>query len=407
MACGLFEATTKKGIVVTEPLAAAPTVRLPKDTAAAVRRGHPWVYGEVRRPPRGSVVQMVDGRDRPCGYGLSDDGPITVRVLGTGEPPKGDLPKLLMDRIRRADDFRFRMVPGKTDAWRVINGAGDGLPGLVLDRYGSIAVLKIYGACWVPWLDAIVSAVQKLPWVNGLLRRFGVRSVDGREGSELLFGEVPDALVIEEHGMKLLVRPREGQKTGLFIDQREHRAMVGKWSAGRRMANLFAYNGGFSVAAALGGASQVITVDIAPAAIEDARENFRLNGLDPDDHVFETADVFAWKPEGRLGMLVIDPPSLARGNRSRGAAATAYRRLHERMGGAVEKDGLLGSSSCTAQLDWDSWLKAVGEGCRKHGDWSILHQSRAPVDHPVLSTHPEGQYLKFALMRRLDVARGS
>ena len=204
--------------------------------------------------------------------------------------------------------------------------------------------------------------------------------------------------------MKLLVRPREGQKTGLFLDQREHRRLVGDWAPGRRVANLFAYNGGFSIAAALGGASQVITVDIAPAAIEDAREGFRLNGLDPDDHVFEVADVFAWEPTGRLGILVVDPPSLARGNRSRGAAASAYRKLHQRLCGSVELDGLLVSASCTAQLTWERWYEAVVEGASRHGSWSVLHQSRAPTDHPVAAAHTEGQYLKLALFRRLSVA---
>lgn len=383
--------------------ATAETVKVPEDSAQAARRGHPWVYEPLKRPPAGTLVKLVGPRGRSAGYGLTDDGPIAIRVLGSGDAPSTSLERLLTDRIVRADAFRTRMVGGHTDAWRLVNGAGDGLPGIVLDRYGSIAVLKLYAACWTPWLPAIVAAIERLPWITGLLRRFGVRSVDGRTGAEVLFGEVPDSLVIHEHGMKLLVRPREGQKTGLFLDQREHRALVGRWSAGRRVANLFAYNGGFSVAAALGGASQVITVDVAAAAVEDARENFRLNGLNPDHHVFETADVFEWTPKGRLGLLVIDPPSLARGNRSRGAAATAYRRLHERLVHAVEVDGLLGSSSCTAQLDWNAWMKAVVEGSRKHGEWSILHQSRAPTDHPVASGHAEGQYLKFALLRRLDV----
>ncbi|MCA9568928.1 MAG: class I SAM-dependent rRNA methyltransferase, partial [Myxococcales bacterium] len=295
-------------------------VKLPQDSAAAVKRGHPWVYGPLQRPSAGTPVRLVDPRGAVCGWGLADSGDIAIRVLGTGEPP-ADLTAVIRERVRRADAFRFRMVGGQTSAWRVLNGPGDGLPGVVLDRYGPAAVLKLYSAAWEPWLDTLVDAIRDLPWVEGLLRRYGVQNVDGRQGHAELFGHVPEVLVVEEHGMKLPVRPREGQKTGLFLDQREHRRMVGEWSAGRRVANLFAYNGGFSIAAALGGASQVITVDVAPGAIEDAREGFRLNGLDPDEHVFEVADVFEWSPKGRLGMLIVDPPSLARGNRSRGAAA--------------------------------------------------------------------------------------
>lgn len=384
-----------------------PTVAIPADSAEAVLRGHPWVYGPLKRPDAGTLVKLVDPRGRDVGYGLADTGDIAIRVLGNGALPRDDVAGMLRERVQRADAFRTRMVSGETNAWRVINGAGDGLPGVVVDRYADIAVLKLYAACWEPHLDALIAAIARLPWVTGVSRRYGVRNVDGRSGHEVLSGDVPDRLVVNEHGMRLLVRPHVGQKTGLFLDQREHRAHVGRWSAGRRVANLFAYNGGFSVAAALGGASQVITVDVAPAAIEDARENFRLNGLDPSHHVFEVADVFAWRPTGRLGLLIVDPPSLARGNRSRGAAASAYRKLHERLVGAVERDGLLGTSSCTAQLSWDAWIRAVHDGCRRHGTWSILHQSRAPTDHPVAAGHAEGQYLKFALLRRLDVGERS
>ncbi len=374
---------------------------IPADSAKAVRAGHPWVYGPLRHPAAGTPVRLRDPRGRVCGYGLADEGTIAVRVLGRGEPPRGGFEELVVERVRRADRFRFRMIAGQTDTWRVIHGAGDGLPGVVLDRYGPVAVLKLYSAAWIPWIDVLIHAIRGLGWPTGLLRRYGVRQVDGQTGSDTLFGEVPDALVVMEHGMKLLVRPRKGQKTGLFLDQREHRLLVRSWSAGRRVANLFAYNGGFSIAAALGGASRVFTVDIAPAAIEDAKEIFRLNGLDPDGHAFEVADVFRWEPPGRFGMIIVDPPSMARGNRSRGAAANAYRKLHRRLAPHVERDGLLVSSSCTAQLGWDRWYEAVRSGLAAHGAWSSLHQSRAPLDHPVRVGHPEGQYLKLALFRRL------
>ncbi|MCA9573667.1 MAG: class I SAM-dependent methyltransferase, partial [Myxococcales bacterium] len=181
------------------------------------------------------------------------------------------------------------------------NAAGDGLPGLVLDRYADVAVTKVYSRAWEPHLEAFEEAVKGLGWASSMLRRFGVKAVDGKEGAEARFGKPPQTVVVTEHGMKMLVRPWTGQKTGTFLDQREHRRLVGEIAMGRRVANLFAYNGGFSLAAALGGASQVITVDIAEAAIDDARENFRLNELDPDAHVFEVADAFAWRPKGQLG----------------------------------------------------------------------------------------------------------
>ena len=382
--------------------AKADIVKIPKDSAAAVLRGHPWVYGPLASLEVGSLLRLTDPRGKFVGFGLADEGSIRVRVLGRGSAPDRTLQSLLEERITRADAVRFRVVAGQTNAWRVVNGAGDGLPGLIIDRYADIAVIKLYSLAWVPYLDEIKRVVAGLPWVTGVLRRLGVRRVDGSKGSRVLSGHVPDTVMVEEHGMRLLARPYDGQKTGLFLDQREHRFLVRHWAAGRRTANLFAYNGGFSVAAALGGASEVFTVDIAAAAIEDAKENFRINDLNPDHYSFEVADAFAWRPRGKLGMLIVDPPSLARGGRSRGAAARAYQKLHAGLADALVRDGLLGSSSCTAQLTFDSWQSAIQQGLAGGGSWSLLHRSEAPPDHPVALAHTEGRYLKFALLRFLD-----
>lgn len=201
--------------------------------------------------------------------------------------------------------------------------------------------------------------------------------------------------------MKLLVRPYVGQKTGLFLDQREHRRMVRQWSKDRLVGNLFAYNGGFSVAAALGGAQRVVTVDLAPEAIADAKENFRLNGISPEAHGFEVADVFAWKgPKTPFALLIVDPPSLTHDRAAETAAKNAYRKLHAQVGPLVAKEGLLATSSCTARLGLDPWRQIVAEGLASSGDWSWHWISAEPLDHPTALVHAEGRYLKFALLRR-------
>lgn len=347
----------------------------------------------------GSVVEVLEG-EQVVGWGLADDGPIAVRMLGRGRAT--DVRKLVLDRVRRAESARVRLLPALTDAYRVVHGPGDGLPGVVVDRYGPLAVIRLYAASWEPWLDVIVEAVQALGWATVIYRRYGVARVDGREGGEVLAGgPVPESLVVQEGGIRMLVRPEVGQKTGLFLDQRAHRLQVREWSAGRVVANLFAYNGGFSVAAALGGAAHVTTVDIAPEAVEDAKENFRLNGIDPDEHTFVVADVFKWSPPAPLDFLIVDPPSLTRGQRSDAAAGRAYRGLHERLGRFVHRDGLLATSSCTARLSLDDWRAAVAEGLASTGDWAWHHVSTEPVDHPVSLAHREGRYLKFALLRHL------
>ena len=376
--------------------------RLPlnRDAIKALRRGHPWVYRDGVRgsAPVGEHVVLTDSRDKVVAHGLFDLGAIAVRVLGLEQQ---ELPGLIARRIQEADRFRFAVVGGETDTWRVINGAGDGLPGVVVDRYGGLAVLRIYSKAWLPYIELLVKAIQGLAWVESILRRFGVRSVDGKKGSALLFGPDPgDSIVVLEHGVKLLVRPHHGQKTGLFLDQRENRRRVGELAPGRRVVNLFGYNGGFSIYAALAGAARVETVDIAAPALEDAKEIFRINGMDPDRHAFVACDVFKWTSKTQADLLICDPPSLTHGKSSDGAARRAYRDLAEKVGQQVAKQGLLATASCTARLDRGSWEQAIAEGLATSGPWSWLEGSGAPADHPVALAHSEGRYLKFAVLRR-------
>lgn len=381
------------------PGMAVPRARLGRAAASSVLAGHPWVYREeAARHAPGTVVELRDGRDRVLGYALADEGPVAFRVLSRERFDPG---ALAADRISRAAALRADLVDGDTDAYRVVSGAGDGLDGLVVDRYGSLAVLRVYARAWEPHLEAVVRAIRQLPWCATVFRRYGVERVDGREGGEALSGpEPPDSVVVREHGMRLLARPRVGQKTGLFLDQREHRALVRRWGRGRTVANLFAYNGAFGVAAALGGASRVTTVDLAPDAVDDARENFRLNGLDPDRHAFVVADAFAWRAERPLGLVVLDPPSLARDKRASDAARAAYRKLHRHHGAQVAVDGLLVTGSCTARLPLAEWRAVVEDGLRPLGAWSWHWTSAEPPDHPVALGHPEGAYLKLGMLRR-------
>lgn len=356
---------------------------------------------QIPAHPVGQPVRLTDPRGHTLGWGLADEGPIAVRVMGREVPASLDLAVWLADQVRRADGVRHRVVGADTDAYRVVHGAGDGVPGLVVDRYGPVAVVRLYSAAWVVHLQAVVDAVVDLGWPEVVVRKLGVERVDAAEGvAHLAGGTLPEAVVVHESGMRLKVRPAVGQKTGMFLDQREHRALVGRWSAGRMMVNLFAYHGGFSVAAALGGAARVTTVDLAPEAIADARENFRLNGLDPDDHAFEVADVFQWSSHHPTDLLVVDPPSLARGRRSEGAAKAAYRKLHRRLGPMVVRDGLMATSSCTSRMDVPAWQDAVTDGLSGVGEWSWLWTSQGPPDHPVALAHREGAYLKFGLLRR-------
>ncbi len=349
--------------------------------------------------PAGELVRLVDRRGKAVAFGLADRGEIAVRVLGRHPLP---LSELLERRILSAQRWRDVAVSSDTDAYRLVNGPGDLLPGLVIDRYAELAVVRLYSVAWEPWLDLVVAQLRRLPWVESVVRRLGVQRVDGSRGLELLHGPpVADSIVVREHGLLFLARPARGQKTGLFLDQRENRRQVAGWARGRSVVNLFGYTGGFSVHAAVAGATHTVTVDQSPDALLDARENFRLNGLDPDTHGFEQADAFQWRPPRQVGLVICDPPSLSRGARSDGAAKRAYRDLNAHVAGMVERGGLLVTASCTARLREDRWLEAVRRGvARVSGPWTQVHQAREPADHPVAAGHPEGHYLKLvALMR--------
>jgi 23S rRNA (cytosine1962-C5)-methyltransferase len=376
-------------------------VSINNDAVRAVKRGHPWVYADALRSaaPVGEFLRLQDRKGVDVGWGIGDEGGIAVRVL-PGSPRKVDA--FLAERFARADALRTRLMPPATDAYRVINAAGDGLPGVVVDRYGSVAVLRLYSAAWVLHLEPILRALSSLPWVESIYRRYGVKRVDARKGGETLLGpQVGATLIVQEHGLRFLVRPEIGQKTGLFLDQRENRRRIGALSAGRRVFNLFGYNGGFSVYAAANGAARVETVDMSAPALEDAKENFRLNGLDPKAHAFHAADIFKWEAPGKAGLVICDPPSLTHGQSADGAARQAYKRLNARVAEWVTADGLLASASCTARLDGPSWEAAVAEGVAKSGLWTLLMRCGAPPDHPAALAHPEGRYLKFALLSRL------
>ncbi|RME12126.1 MAG: class I SAM-dependent rRNA methyltransferase, partial [Ardenticatenia bacterium] len=215
---------------------------------------------------------------------------------------------------------------------------------------------------------------------------------------------------IEENGLRFWVDLWEGQKTGFYLDQRENRQRIGRLAAGKRLLNCFAYNGGFSLAAALGGARFVESVDVAANALEDARRTFALNGLDPDAHAFTRADVFdlleQYAREGRtFDVVVLDPPSFARSKNQRHKAIRAYTRLNALALNLIPPGGLLVSSSCTAQVSHADFLNMLATAAAKAGRrLRILHDAGQPLDHPVPPHFPEGRYLKFVIAHVADVA---
>jgi 23S rRNA (cytosine1962-C5)-methyltransferase len=278
-----------------------------------------------------------------------------------------------------------------------------------VDLYGGYAVLVTYSESLQPAVEPVVDGLRGAADLVGICRRAqrGRKATDG--GLQCLWGRTPPAgLVVQEHGVRMRAGLREGQKTGLFLDHRENRRYVASLATGRSLLNLFSYTGGFSLHAALGGATRITSVDVAPPTAAAARDNFELNGLDPDSHEFVVADAFEYlererSARKRYDIVVTDPPSFAHGRGQVAAALKAYTRLGRLALGLVAPGGWYVAASCTAQVSPAAFRDALQESARRAGrQLQIVHEAGQPLDHPVMAHHPEGRYLKLIVGRVLD-----
>ena len=378
---------------------ALPKIDLPATLKDSLKAGHPWVYRDQVSPaprlPDGAWVRLRCGDFQA--FGLWDNaGPIAVRVFSRQVVPDADW---VRRRVRQAWELRAPLRAGPTTAYRWIYGEGDGLPAIVVDLYGDYAVLHRYAHSTdvlVPWL---VDALCRQTPLAGIIER----PAQGGQPT-LLWGKAPPRdLVILEHGLKFRANLYEGQKTGLFLDQRENRRTVEAYSHGRRVLNCFSYTGGFSLYAARGGAQSTVSCEAAAAANAEAAANFALNGFAGGPHEFITRDVFdlleEYAPAGRrFDLIVLDPPSFARAKESRFAAQRAYVRLNALALRCLEPAGLLATASCTSQIGPEAFRQTLAQaGAQAGRRLLILHEAGQPLDHPVPAGFPEGRYLKFIL----------
>ena len=387
-----------------------PKIQLDKRSSQTIRSGHPWVWPEAiehlgRVPPLGAEVELLDSVGSFLGRGLMDSGQgPAIRIFSREErdPP---LRKLLFRRVAAARLLRARLLDQTTDAFRLLHGEGDELPGLVVDRYGPVLVLRPDGTLWDRWLDPIVEALcsEGGPGTESIL----LKPRDG--DSRVLWGNEPPAeLLVREEGRRYLVRPGQGQKTGFFLDQRATRDTVQRLvQPGDHCLNLFSFTGGFSIAMALGGASEVTSVDLSKSILDDCRAQFPANGLDPSDHKFVAADIFEWLPTqgqrargSRYDLVVCDPPAMARKRSQVENARAAYRRLHTGLAPLLKKGGLLVTCSCTARLGADELLEDARRGLREGGRRvrRVVYTGGAGGDHPVAPGFEQGHYLSCLVL---------
>jgi 23S rRNA (cytosine1962-C5)-methyltransferase len=383
----------------------------------AVRRGHPWLYREAiagRPPARGGPVRLLDESRAVLGHGVFDpESPLAVRVWTVGPSSSPVTPSLLAERLGSAIARRRHLfgdgAQQQTTAFRLANGEGDRVPGVVVDRYGSVAVLRTDGDA----AAELVSAARRE--LEGALRAAGITTLLWRTGRgdtkalEAMFGDDPRVLEVREHGVPFRVDLERGQKTGAFLDQRENRRRVGELvraradaGLGTRTLNLFSYQGGFSQRAALAGAT-VTSVDVASGAHAVAIESFKLASLDPRAHVFVSQDAFAFLEQSAdrgqaWDVIVSDPPSFAPSEKAKKKGLAAYRSLHRACSRVLAPGGVFVAASCSSHVTMEDFLATLDDAALGRSDLSVLELHGPPPDHPSVAAFPEGRYLKLVVL---------
>jgi len=375
-----------------------------------VRGGHPWIFSgaiasglEGAEPGEPVAVHAAGGRYLAAGY-CNPQTPITVRVL-THEEEAIDA-AFVRRRLDEALALRRATLPADLDAYRVLNGEGDRLPGVVVDRYGDFLVCQFLTAGAARLAPAAVEGLGERLAPRGIFERSegAVRTEEGLAGARgVLAGEEPPARVaIAEDGARFLVDVLHGQKTGFFLYQRESRARVRALAAGRRVLNAFAYTGGIGITAALGGAAEVVSVDTSRPALALAEEAWAANGLPTARGRFVVADVFEFLREGSeaYDLIVLDPPPFVRRRRDLAPGLRGYKDVNLQALRRLAPGGWLLTSSCSQHLTRAGFREVVAAAAADAGRVAeMVAEWGHPPDHPVLLAHPEGEYLKVMLLR--------
>ena len=370
------------------------------------RRYHPWIFsGAIKKiygtPVEGDLVEVYDNKDEFLAIGHYQPGSIAVRILSfTKVEPDIDF---FMDRFRKAISYRESVGllndPG-TNVFRLIYAEGDDLPGLIIDYYNGVAVMqthsvgmfrlrKEFAAILKELLGDKITAVYDKS--EGTIPHMsGISAVN-----EFLFGN-SDPVVVTENGFKFRIDWTTGQKTGFFIDQRENRKLLGEYTNGRSVLNMFGYTGGFSVYA-MKNARLVHTVDSSASAIDMANENIKLNYGDDPRHESFKVDAFDFLNDIKdiYDLIILDPPAFAKHQNVLANALQGYKRLNIKAIEQIKPGGIIFTFSCSQVVTKENFRKSVFAAAANTGRRvKIMHQIGQPVDHPVNIYHPESEYLK-------------
>ncbi len=375
---------------------------LKKGKEIAIGRKHPWIFSgaleSIDPCTTGDLVQVYDYKNNWLACGHVGDGSIAIRILSFTQQEIDA--QFWVSRIQNCKDLRNKLSLGMnfpTNAYRLVHGEGDLLPGLIIDIYANTAVIQAHTDGMYLNLDAIAEAIKTVfgDEIAHIYSKSSAAMHDAEIEDEFLLGDQHE-VVATENNMKFKVNWVTGQKTGFFLDQRENRQLLGHYSKGKSVLNTFSYSGGFSVAALIGGATKVVSVDISQTAVTLGDENVALNNL-TENHISVQADVMKnLKDEPEMfDIVVLDPPAFAKSLTKKHQATMGYKRLNMLGLERVKPGGLLFTFSCSQVIDEKLFANTVtaaaievGRNCR------ILHRLGQGPDHPVNIFHPEGHYLK-------------
>ena len=380
-------------------------IHLNRNLRRTVLRGHPWIYKDAitgsQNIAKAQLCQVMDGKNEPLAWAYYDPhSPLRLRILSLDKKPPTF--EIFESRFAQALQIRKAVISADTNSYRLFNGEGDLLPGLICDVYNKIAVLQFDGqganefweksriAEWLLKEKVCLTVIEKL-------RRHtegGIIHLAGLPISQ----ETQNEIIATEHGIHFKVNLEKGQKTGFFLDQRENRKYIQSVSKGLSVLNLFSYSGGFSVYAGMGGAKKVASLDIAEGAIDLANENWLLNGLDPAMHTGLCVDVFEYinKTQDVWDHIIVDPPSMGHSEEHKDRAKTKYIELFSAVAKKIKPLGQLSVSSCSSHVSFEDFFEIISESlsiAKRRG--RILRVSGQGPDHLFPHSCHELRYLKF------------
>lgn len=385
-------------------------LKLTRDLTKHVKRGNPWVFSDAVdkvKAPEGSYAILSNHKNEILAHGFySPSINLAFRVLNLGDKKFND--QEVVTRLARAISNKKHLLTETNKCFRVINGEGDELPGMVADYYNGIVVLKLDGpaaeAFWKK--EEVADYFMEQPRIPVSCVYFKRKNKEEEKGLVLTgkFGDLENVEFLE-HGVRFRTNIIDAAKTGFFLDQRENRNFIRSVSKDKTLLNLFGYTGGFSIYAGLGGATQVTTVDIAPNAIKASELNWEINLLSPDKHEAICTDAFefvetAQKEKRTWDIVITDPPSFAPNQKAVENAVTAYTKIFADSLKLVKDGGFFAASSCSGHISFEQFLEIVQEALsksRRRG--KVLLIKGQPEDHPFPMALPEMRYLKFAYLQ--------